>query len=165
MLVVVSLQWNCIFYPLNLFFGALDFSHGKYIMLHEATAKLMFLVCFVVSLQRGAPFLMYGMVDSSFIHKQWVVCVCAFEELDLSKKVTRTLFFLLARELSRTAKSCFCLRPGSLWVPVPRNFSFCSGRCRWHWAHSKAQVAAKVCKRSSLERDIESVSKIAREDL
>ena len=33
-------------------------------MLHGATAKLMFLVFFVVSFQRGAPFLMYGMVDS-----------------------------------------------------------------------------------------------------
>ena len=62
-----TVKWH--FLPTYFFFD-LDFSHGKYIMLHEATAKLMFLVCFVVSSQRGAPFLMYGMVDSSFIHKQ-----------------------------------------------------------------------------------------------
>ena len=63
-----TVKWH--FFTNLIYFFALDFSHGKYIMLHEATAKLMFLVCFVVSLQRGAPFLMYGMVDSSFIHKQ-----------------------------------------------------------------------------------------------
>ena len=45
-------------------------------MLHGATAELMFLVFFVVSLQRGAPFLMYGMVDSSFINNELCVCVC-----------------------------------------------------------------------------------------
>ena len=45
-------------------------------MLHGATAKLMFLVFFVVSLKRGAPFLMYGMVDSSFINNDLCVGVC-----------------------------------------------------------------------------------------
>ena len=44
-------------------------------MLHGATAKLMFLVFWVVSFQRGAPFLMYGMVDSSFISNELCVCV------------------------------------------------------------------------------------------
>ena len=76
MLVVVSLQWNGIFYPHNLLFFDLDFSHSSYIMLHGATAKWRFLVFFVFSLQRGAPFLMYGMVDSSFINNELCVCVC-----------------------------------------------------------------------------------------
>ena len=76
MLVVVFLQWNGIFYPHNLLFLNLDFSHSSYIMLHGATAKWRFLVFFVFSLQRGAPFLMYGMVDSSFINNELCVCVC-----------------------------------------------------------------------------------------
>ena len=76
MLVVVSLQWNGIFYPRNLLFFDLDFSHSSYIMLHGATAKWRFLVFFVFSLQRGAPFLMYGMVDSSFINNELCVCMC-----------------------------------------------------------------------------------------
>ena len=75
MLVVVSLQWNGIFYPHNLLFFDLDFSHSSYIMLHGATAKWRFLVFFVFSLQRGAPFLMYSMVDSSFINNELCVCV------------------------------------------------------------------------------------------
>ena len=78
MLVVVSLQWNGIFYPHYLLFFDLDFSHSSYIMLHGATAKWRFLVFFVFSLQRGAPFLMYGMVDSSFINNELCVCLNVF---------------------------------------------------------------------------------------
>ena len=51
-----------------------DLAHSSYIMLHGATAKWRFLVFFVFSLQRGAPFVMYGMVDSSFINNE--LCVC-----------------------------------------------------------------------------------------
>ena len=152
MLVVVFLQWNGIFYPHNLLFLNLDFSHSSYIMLHGATAKWRFLVFFVFSLQRGAPFLMYGMVDSSFINNELCVCVfeCvfswirhlrAFEESAAQRSWHGRFFFVLASELIRTAKSCFCPRPGSLWVHVPRQVSLCSGR------------------------NIGSVSRIAREDL
>ena len=84
------------FFTHFIYFFALDFSHGKYIMLHEATAKLMFLVCFVFSLQRGAPFLMYGMVDSSFIHKQWVVCVCIRRTAPVQEGDTDSFFFKIS---------------------------------------------------------------------
>ena len=152
MLVVVSLQWNGIFYPHNLLFFDLGFSHNSYIMLHGASAKWRFLLFFVFSLQRGAPFLMYGMVDSSFINNELCVCVfeCvfswirhlrAFEESTAQRSWHGRFFFVLARQLIRTAKSCFCPRPGSLWVRV------------------------EDCTRRSIERSIMSVSRIAREDL
>ena len=97
-----TVKWH-FFTHIIYFFLDLDFSHSSYIMLHGATAKWRFLVFFVFSLQRGAPFLMYGMVDSSFINNELCVCVwmcfqlnTAFESIrriHSSKKLTRTLLF------------------------------------------------------------------------
>ena len=152
---------------LSYFLLDLDFSYSSYIMLHGATAKWGFLVFFVFSLQRGAPFfeLCYGWF---WFHKQWVVCVCIWKTTAVSEYVMVWVFrwirhlrafekttaqsswhgrfcFFLEREIIRTAKSCVCPRLRNLWVHVPRQLSLCSGRCLWHWGHSKGQVVAKVC--------------------
>ena len=71
-----TVKWH-FFTHIIYFFFDLDFSHSSCIILHGASAKWRFLVFFVFSLQRGAPFLMYGMVDSSFINNE--LCVCVFE--------------------------------------------------------------------------------------
>ena len=130
--MVVSLQWNGIFYPHNLLFFYLDFLHSSYIILHGASAKWRCLVFFVFSLERGAPFLMYGMGDFSFNE----LCVCMFENVFSWIRHLRALeestaqrswyghfFSVLACELIRTAKWCFCPRPGSLLVHVLRQVS------------------------------------------
>ena len=159
------------------FFFDLDFSHSSYIMLHGATAKWRFWVFFVFSLQRGAPFLMYGMVDSSFINNELCVCVwmcfqlnTAFESIrriHSSKKLTRTLLFCPgawthsnSQELflSKTRKSLGSCPKASftLFRTLPMALStFKRPGCR----------KSLRAERRSIERSIMSVSRIAREDL
>ena len=151
MLVVVSLQWNGIFYPHNLLFSDLDFSHSSYIMLHGATAKWRFLVFFVFSLQRGAPFLMYGMVDSSFINNELCVCLNVFsaeygiwehsKNPQLKEADTDASFLSWRVNSLEQPRAVFVQDQEVFWVHVPRQDSLCSGR------------------------NIGSVSRIAREDL
>ena len=152
----------------HIFFFDLDFSYSRYIMLHEATAKLMFLVFFVVSSQRGAPFLMYGMVDSSFINNELCVCVwmcfqlnTAFESIrriHSSKKLTRTLLFCPGAWTHSNSQELFLSKTRKSLGSCPKA-SFTLFRSVTSWACRGLQEKIYI------ERNSMSVSRIAREDL